>query len=487
MYPQPGGAFPGQAPPPYPPQAAPPGRKKTWILVAAGVALALVAGIGGWFAMSGSDDDSDKTAPAAADKSANASPGASPSTGASAAPPPKRDLAQKWTLKAPVGTDGKPMGLDGGWALGAKAYVIAETGITIHDAATGTEKGKLQVPAGFAQVCSVMAAPVDGSGYFAWEGADGNCTNVSAVDLAQDKILWTYKMPDDMSFRVAIGAHGDTVVVGADSDVVALDRRTGTARWTWHSEGAGTMSEWEVSDVGVGPGHVAVTVQLSSLDRKIKYVGGLVVIDLASGAQKGFTKFANGPNSWPSLMSASPIVVLDEYDDAKEEKQAKISVFDGNAQRTVDLPVGLDGIVMADRGFDSLDPNQYMGAVEVRGNVLYAQLGTQGDTSNIGAYDLTTGKQLWKVSAGFAGDVRLISADDQGFTALIGEGFMGSEAQVIRFAAADGKPTTVHVLQAKSMEVDAEGSAYILPGDLVVQFSTGSSADDDVVQVFGAG
>lgn len=500
---------PGYGPPA--PQGAGGGRRKVVAMVAGGVALALVAGLGAWFALAG--DDEDKASATGGGSSAGT--GGQQTTGSGGTPPKdaeaKVDLTRLWALPAAT-TD---TSLRGGWVGGDKAYVLREKGITVHDLATGAESAKVAMPAGFEDICSVKDTPVEGVGLFAWDSADGGCANVTAVDLAKNTVLWTAKdLSEGLSFEVAIGAYGDMAVLGADDTAVAVDLRSGDERWRWRASSATPPkggSGWDISDLAVTADQVALTLQ-SSASGDTKYIGGAAVLDPANGTTRGSMQLANGKDSWPTLLSAAPLVVLDEYDDPNADEGssnlAKALVLDGTAKPTAEIPVGKDGLVLDERGFDFIEPNENLGGVLVHGKVLYTQIGTDEDEGKVGAFDLATGKLLWSASVGMEGYVRMIAADDKGFTLLVGGSkYDGGEGKVIRFAAADGKPTTVHVLRAgpgagsgdgaggtgptraadpkNGVVVDPEGLAVVLPDNRVLQFSTSDA--DRPVEMYGVG
>ncbi|MGW0660220.1 hypothetical protein [Streptodolium elevatio] len=511
------GTYPNQCAPGYgppPPQGGGGGRRKVIAMVAAGVALALVAGLGAWFALAG--DDEDKAS--ATGGGSTAGPGGQQTTGSGGTPPKeseaKVDLTRLWALPAAT----SDTSLRGGWAGGDKVYVLREKDITVHDLATGAESAKVAMPAGFEEICSVKDTPVEGVGLFAWESPDGGCANVTAVDLAKNTVLWTAKdLSEGLSFEVAIGAYGDLAVLGADDTAVAVDLRTGGERWRWRASSATPPkggSGWDISDLAVSADQVALTLQ-SSASGAVKYIGGVAVLDPAKGTTRGSTQLANGNDSWPTLLSAAPLVVLDEYDDPNADEGAsnlaKALVLDGTAKPTAEIPVGKDGLVLDERGFDFIDPNENLGGVLVHGNVLYTQMGTDEDEGKVGAFDLTTGKLIWSASVGMEGYVRMLEADEKGFTLLVGGSkYDGGEGKVIRFAAADGKPTTVHVLRAgpgagsgagsgsgatgtgptratdpkEGVVVDPEGLAVVLPDNRVLQFSTSDATRP--VEMYGA-
>ncbi|HSA50680.1 MAG TPA: hypothetical protein VLH10_11315, partial [Yinghuangia sp.] len=289
---QPGGPGHPPAPPGYPPAyppapPAPPGaRRKRSALVASGVALALVAGIGAWFAFSGSDDDG---------KSSSASPappaGASGAAQPSVPPAPKAapvELHEAWT---PAGAGASKSGdRRGGWVGETKVFVVGETGIAVYDSATGAEAAPVAGLPAPLTICESVAQPVGGVGLIGSEGPSGDCDTVFAVDLDQGTVLWTHRIAEfESAWEMALSADGGKAVVAAASSVFAYDLRSGAQLWTWPAPEAGDgiyRDNWDVRDVLVSGANVAVTLQRDDT-YSVKYVGGVAVLDTATGALRG--------------------------------------------------------------------------------------------------------------------------------------------------------------------------------------------------------
>ncbi|GAA4975179.1 hypothetical protein GCM10023205_47550 [Yinghuangia aomiensis] len=485
------GSGPGPGPG-FGPGPASGGRSRRLPAVVAGVVvLVLLAGAGAWFAFGGSDDgDSDAPASAAS--------GASPGPGGSKAAP-KSDLVQAWTAAAP----GRSDSARGGWVVGAKVYTVLESGIAVREVAGGAETGKVALPAAAGKICAAAARPVGNVGLVGWEGASGDCDNVSALDLDAGTVLWSAVLTESSgAWEMALSGFGDQAVAGAGGYVYAFDLRSGTVKWKYKSQDdGGVYGSWDIRDVLASPTQIAVTVQ--KMDQKTKYIGGVVVLDPATGTARAKTQLANGPDSWPSLLAADPVVVFDEWNATGilGKKAGVIAVYDGALKPGARFEVGEEDEIVFDKSSMLDGLNEYDGSVVVRDGVLYTGLGSAQDVRSVGAFDLATGKRLWSSSTKVSGYPMPLSADDSGVLVLVGEDHGGTEAHVQRFAKADGTVTTVHTLRAKpaaagaptaasrnaypdkddEVEIDLGGITYVADGRVVM---LSGSSSQPLVRVF---
>ncbi|UGQ15459.1 PQQ-like beta-propeller repeat protein [Yinghuangia sp. ASG 101] len=469
--------------PAYP--SAPPGppphgdRRRHWALIAGGVALALVAGAGAWFAFAGSDDDKSESAGPASSSGAPGT-GQPPAPSTPAAPV---DLNLAWSAPAGGSDSADPRG---GWVGGKNIVVANENGVTVYDAATGAEGAPIAGLPASLKICETSAKPVGGVGLIGYEGASGDCDTVSAVDLAQGSVLWTHQVPEfEGAWEMTLAADGETAVVGAASSVFAYNLHGGTQMWTWTTPEAGTgiyRDNWDIRDVLASPTGVAVTLQRSETT-SIKYVGGVAVLDPVNGVQRKLTALDNGPDSWPNLISASPVVVFDEWNatGVLGERDGKIIVYDDALTAVAELPVGgEDGIVFETS--DLHDTNQYEASVLIRDGVLYTALGSAEDSRSVGAYDLATGKRTWSAPAGQPGYPTPVSVDGDGVVFTVSKSY-SDQATLLRFPLAGGAPSVVHRLVAEDLSLDREGAVWVADGRVAL---FGGQTSKPPVQVFGA-
>ncbi|MGA4557716.1 PQQ-binding-like beta-propeller repeat protein [Uniformispora flossi] len=438
------------------------------------VTLAVVAGLGAWFAFSGSDTKHPKASPtgSAARPTSGVAPGVSS--------PATISLAQAWTVGG-AGTGAASDAVRGGWAGNSKVFVVRASGVTMYDPATGAVNGEVALPSTLKTICNSMAKPAGGIGLVGWAGASGDCDSVSAVDLAEGTVLWTQQLEGvGAPWEMALSANETEAVIGAGSFVFAYDLRTGSPLWTWQSPPTGALDDhWDVHDVLASPQSVALTLQRA--DDAANYVGAVASLDPTTGALRRQAALADGPDSWPNLLSASPIIVFDQFRPAGSggDRKGRIIVFDDALAPRTQLPGGDDGITVEQSNLlDGL--NRYCGAVVVHGNVLYAAIGSADDVRSVGAYDLTTGRRMWTKSTGVVGYPLPLSADDEGVLVLVGEDH-GTDAEVLRMSAADGNLSTIHTLHGEDVTVDPAGLAYVL-GDRVLLFN--GSRSTPTIQAF---
>ncbi|GAA4959166.1 hypothetical protein GCM10023205_22500 [Yinghuangia aomiensis] len=241
------------------------------------VTLAVVAGLGAWFAFSGSDTKHAKASPTAS----ATRPTAAVTAGVSS--PATIGLAQAWTVGG-AGTGAASDAVRGGWAGNSKVFVVRASGVTMYDPATGAVNGEVAPPSTLKTICNSMAKPADGIGLVGWAGASGDCDSVSAVDLAEGTVLWTQQLKGvGAPWEMALSATETEAVIGAGSFVCAYDLRTGSPLWTWQSPPTGALDDhWDVHDVLASPQSVALTLQRA--DDAANYVGAVASLDPSTGA-----------------------------------------------------------------------------------------------------------------------------------------------------------------------------------------------------------
>ncbi|MGR6998106.1 outer membrane protein assembly factor BamB family protein [Yinghuangia aomiensis] len=216
--------------------------------------------------------------------------------------------------------------------MGAKVYTVLESG---YRGARGGGRCRDR-QGGAARDCGQdlrrgRAAGRAVVGLVGWEGASGDCDNVSALDLDAGTVLWSAPLTESSgAWEMALSGFGDQAVAGAGGYVYAFDLRSGTVKWKYKSQDdGGVYGSWDIRDVLASSTQIAVTVQ--KMDQKTKYIGGVVVLDPATGSARAKTQLANGPDSWPSLLAADLVVVFDEWNATGilGKKAGVIAVYDG--------------------------------------------------------------------------------------------------------------------------------------------------------------
>ncbi|MES9521768.1 PQQ-binding-like beta-propeller repeat protein [Streptomyces capoamus] len=253
---QPGYGYPGQPPtaPMQPQPAAGGGRNNTALLivVAAVVAIALIVGGGIWYAKSSGNDDPEHTAASSSGGTGGShGKGSGGTAGGSGKEKAPSDPAAKVLFEVPLPKADDTVSTMGSWLTDT---VYAKSGIAEivgYDPAKGTKLWTLKLPG---PVCATTAhVDEDGRTAVAFQpkmpakGSSAGCSQVSAVDLASGKRLWTKSVKSGdfpVTFsNVTVAQH--TVAVGGGDGGAAFDIASGKTLWqpkpddTCHDEGYG--------------------------------------------------------------------------------------------------------------------------------------------------------------------------------------------------------------------------------------------------------
>ncbi|WP_225882032.1 outer membrane protein assembly factor BamB family protein [Streptomyces aureocirculatus] len=346
--PGPGGFGPPVPPPPdgfgTPAPAREPGggrgsRRRTAVVGAAVLAVALIVGGGVWYAV-GKDDKGDKDGK----NRAAAKPvddGAGP---AYEKPREKVPADPKAFYKGAGGQPEPPKGestyrVRGSW-LTDKVYAKASVGrISGLDAATGSRVWVLPKPG-----MSCAGSPNLGEGNIAVvvtqppgedeRGTGAPCTEVTAFDVDNGKKLWTKSVTigyqkEKTAFDQAT-ISGDTVAVGGLYGGAAFDLRSG--RLLWKPKQGETCR-----DVGYGGGDQLVAVRscgdYGSARIKVE------VLDAASGKPRWSSRLPAGVRT-PSVISSRPVVVAADSGEITSSGASDVFSFDarGKLRTKIALP-----------------------------------------------------------------------------------------------------------------------------------------------------
>ncbi|MGW4228516.1 outer membrane protein assembly factor BamB family protein [Streptomyces sp. NPDC004980] len=416
---QPGYGFPQQVPPGVPPQqgygyptapmqqqyGAPQpdngGKKFTTqmqIIVAAVVAVVLIVGGGVIYASSGGEDEGGKKTEASSSGTTGEGKGGSGSGlggGTEEAPAdPKSSVG--FQLPHPKVTDTTTV--SGSW-LTDKAYV--KTGvyeIVGYDIAKGTKLWSIPLEG---QLCAASrhmskdykTAIVFEDGKPTKEDKYPSCTQVGALDLATGKLLWNKSVTSASSGDEAVRFNevtlsGTTVAAGGTSGGAAFNLTTGAELWKPKADTDNCY------DKGYGGGEALAAVRkCGSYDEPQLTIQAL---NPATGAPLSSYEMPAGVE-YASIVSTKPLVVAADVGDTAGDGSG-ISDFFSIDAATGKLIVRI-----------SADADQYAarcgstevetcGSVTVGNNRIYVPTeeheggGEYGDTNEIVAFDLTTGK-----------------------------------------------------------------------------------------------
>lgn len=403
-----------QAPPPsHPPLAGPGGggrRPKGWwaVVVAAVVAIALIIGGGVLYAGSGDEAAKDDTAGVGGGTGRAADEGGgTTSRGSEKVPanPAARVLFQVPSPKA----GGAGGAVPGSWLTG-KAYVktgVAE--ITGHDPDKGTELWTIPLPG---PVCAVtdhttedgLTAVVHESAMPTKAKPTHGCTQVSAIDLDAGRKLWTgsaLRGRQPIRFdNITISAH--TVAAGGAAGGAAFDIASGASLWT-------PKASDTCYDAGYGGGPKLVAVRKCRASGRLQL--HIQTIDPATGKVISAYRMADGIEQ-VGIVSTDPLVVaanagggagggggISDYFSidnrtgklrtrilAPAERYAAACDVIRRIEQCAQSAVGKDRLYLPTKAHDG---------------------GGSGQTNEIVAFDLTTGRQTGQRTA--AGDGYVIA------------------------------------------------------------------------------
>ncbi|MEV6739359.1 PQQ-binding-like beta-propeller repeat protein [Streptomyces sp. NPDC051104] len=318
---QPGHGYPNQQPGygyqqppmvPVPPRGTPGGGRKgpsatVWIVVAAVAAIALIVGVGAWYANSSSGGD---TGGGSASGAGSGQGGQGSGTGGSGSGKEKApaDPSAKvlFQIPAPRITDRQELdNVAGSWLTDS---VYAKAGINKivgYDPDTGATKWTLplngQTCAGSPEISSSgIAAVVSESGKRANVRDRKPCSDVTAFEVATGKKLWTKSVGTGSApvmFR-EVSINGTTVAAGAGLyGGAAFDLTTGKVLWQ-HERGSCT-------DVGYAGGDQLVAVRTCGPFGKELYE--VQLLDPGTGGARWSYKLPQGIDN-AKVISTKPVV-----------------------------------------------------------------------------------------------------------------------------------------------------------------------------------
>ncbi|MFD4934854.1 PQQ-binding-like beta-propeller repeat protein [Streptomyces virginiae] len=385
----PGGPGPGMAP------------KKRTLLIAASVAAALVLGGVGYVAFSGEDKDRKPVAQEPADAKPSGSPSVDKGDGNGNGDGQQADLNSGrkqgedrvlWLKTTKI--DGPGMGVEaaGQWVVGDTVVKSLWRNLTGYAVTDGKEKWTLPFPA---QICSV-APQTTAEGrtvvmYRDGEGENTSCNQLRVVDLKTGKEVWSKEVPSEGLFdnftTPTLSMIGDTVTVNRGGTASAFRISNGDKLFANPLGDGCNPDSYEA-----GNGRMIALATCSDEDSTAEVHG----IDPVTGA-KAWAYRLPAKFKVTSIYSVNPTVI--DIGDEKT-KQRSIVVLGPDGKQTATLAgEGSFTVGCGDTGlFRSLVTCP---SAVVDGSTLYlpTAAGTR-KTNEIVAFDLTTGKDKWRVPAG---------------------------------------------------------------------------------------
>ncbi|MFG1668686.1 PQQ-binding-like beta-propeller repeat protein [Streptomyces sp. Y7] len=397
----PGYGYPQQTVPmhPQPGQPAGGGRSSSQLAVviaAAVVVIALIIG-GVWYAKAGDKGGKDDTA----SSSGGTGGGGDDSGGGFDAPdgsekvPSNTASSVLFQVPAPDVDDDTSIVVSGSW-LTDKAYVksgVAE--IVGYDPDKGSKLWSVKLPGPVCQAARHISE--DGVTAVAFEPAmptkdkpSHGCTQVAAIDLDAGKKLWTKtaQNEDGLIRYDNITLSGGTVAAGGTSGGAAFDLKTGKSLWVPKADD----SCYDLGYAG-GPKMVAVR-KCGSYDQPQLHIQ---TIDPKTGKVISEYEMAEGVE-YASVISTDPLVVAAEAGQSEDAIGITDAFSIDNRTGKLRIRISVPGDQYAARCSGVTTIEACTGVV-VGNDRLYVETeqhdggGEYGQTNEIVAFDLATGKQ----------------------------------------------------------------------------------------------
>ncbi|MFE6625063.1 PQQ-binding-like beta-propeller repeat protein [Streptomyces sp. NPDC057740] len=394
-------------PPQYPGAPVPsarPRKKKTGLIVLLVVALVVLGGAGGaaWYLMVGSATQPLWSVPS----------------------------KSEWSLSEQE--------VDGTWFTDKAVVQTLAGGVKAYDRETGKQLWATPLPGAGNQACVAPSVSDGGIGVVAYGasgmgGAHGQCNHAVAYDLNSGKELWhkTFKVKDEFKTgtELALARAGETVVVTTDREQVALKVADGTLAWDVKKV---VPSGCQSGTYTGGKNLIRTTWCLEGGDEFTgKRSTEAALVDPATGKSEWSKRF--GENEAEIALSTSPLVLSGEkgvfaLDEKSGERRSKIPGM--TEKYFVHTPEDGSPLRQA-AGFG----NVFLMGVGERDNV-------DGESNTLVAYDLDTGKELWKAPAG--NTIHYIPLRDTGSDRLLAYVNEGAEKpKLVEFDPKAGAMTTV--------------------------------------------
>ncbi|GAX53969.1 outer membrane protein assembly factor BamB family protein [Streptomyces olivochromogenes] len=412
-----------QQPQTYPMQPQVPqggGRKpnsQVVIIVAAVAAIALIIGGGVWYASSSKDDSKNNSSGTSGGTGGKGGSGGDKTTGSTGKEKVPANTTSKvlFRVPAPAVPAETSVSTVGSW-LTDKVYAKSgDAEINGYDPDSGAKVWTVKLPG---PVCTASRHTTDaGRTAIVYEPAmptkakpSHGCSEVSALDLAAGKLLWTktVKSGDQKIGLDNVTTSANTVAVGSTSGGAAFDISTGKALWA-------PKPTDSCYDAGYGGGDKLVAVRKCGEYGSTRQLH-IQTIDPTSG--KVISEYKMSPGiEYASVVSTDPLVVAADVGDSAGDGSG-ISDFFSIDNKTGQLRtrISAPGKTYAAK-CDGITRIEGCAKLVVGNDRLYIPTeqhngGQSGQINEIVAFDLGTGKQTGqRADAGDGYDISPLRMD----------------------------------------------------------------------------
>ncbi|BAJ31497.1 MULTISPECIES: PQQ-binding-like beta-propeller repeat protein [Kitasatospora] len=340
---------------------------------------------------------------------------------------------KSWTVAADPATaaQGTDDTLAGSWLL-ADAVVRADgTGVHAYGLADGKPVWTLKAPADGAVPCGLSpAVNASGLGAVVYRPAadpKSPCSTLAAVDTKSGQAVWTKTLSDAKdSYAAHVAVTDDKVIAVGEDKAAAWAAADGAEVWQYTGQGKFCTLSGSAG---------AATVLLHSACADSTPHDQAVALNLADGKVKYWRGLNNQPTT-VTVLSAEPAAVLTTG--AKPEDE-RVFAWGAEGDPAVEIPLAVEGggRLDVDHGSFAAVPGTYF-----QGGTMFAPVVPDGggNPSAIAAYDLGTGKSLWRTPIAEKGKARPVGVDAGGLVVAVDER-TGQPAHLSRFALTGGQET----------------------------------------------
>lgn len=354
----------------------------------------------------------------------------------------------------------------GAWMSDTAVIRAQKDGVLAYDLKTG--KRAWGTPAPGAQLCGATPDIAGGRGVVAYGTTTKICDHLAGLDVKTGKLLWETTIPAKASAANDKGLDtpglllaGDLAIVRTAEQVSAYDLASGKKAWT-----SVTSRVCSTEEAAASPRQVVVILRCSQGGDRV------VVLDARTGGFRGEHRIADDYGIPDALVSADPPVVVWGGGDratvlALDGKGSKIRQFETDEK--IDL-LPLNGTIHIEGGYQEL-------RTAVRGDTLYLTtfpVNTKGgglSRDDVLAFDLKTGRKLWKSSGTGANMLTFVdtgTAGDKGLLVMEEGGRNEPAPRLTRIDPATGRATPVAELPQKAGGESQDAHVHYRGGTLVI-------------------